>query len=102
MTKSKIIDYLRRLYQQKRELMILEFSYALFALVTFLVSAVIALLNQPLGISLLIVPLTSLLALVVNFIIWASVRVLIEEATRSQTASETKKLGRKPKNLNMK
>lgn len=97
MTKSKIIDYLRRLYQQKRELMILEFSYALVALVTFLVSAVIALLNQPLGISLLIVPLTSLLALVVNFIIWASVRVLIEEATRSQTASETKKLGRKPK-----
>lgn len=97
MTKSKIIDYLRRLYQQKRELMILEFSYALVALVTFLVSAVIALLNQPLGISLLIVPLTSLLALVVNFIIWASVRVLIEEATRSQTASEVKKLGRKSK-----
>ena len=65
--------------------------------ISFLVSAVIALLNQPLGISLLIVPLTSLLALVVNFIIWASVRVLIEEATRSQTASEVKKLGRKSK-----
>lgn len=97
MTKSKIIDYLTRLYQQKRELIILEFSYALVALVTFLVSAVIALLNQPLGISLLIVPLISLLALVVNFIIWASVRILIEEATRNQTASETKKLGRKPK-----
>ena len=56
MSQSKFLQYLKQLYKEQRELTILEVTYLIIAVLSFLVAAVIALLNQSLGVALLIIP----------------------------------------------
>lgn len=104
MSQSKFGSYLRRLYQEKRELTILEITYAILAVVTFLIAAVIALLNQSLGVALLIIPFVSFLALSANIIVWALVKMFIEQIIKidkvpeeTTSAKSINTRGRKPK-----
>lgn len=83
MSQSKFLIYLKQLYKEKRELTILEVTYLIIAIISFLVAAVIALLNQSLGVALLIIPFVSFLALSANMIVWALVRMLLDESTKN-------------------
>lgn len=83
MSQSKFLQYLKQLYKEQRELTILEITYLIIAVLSFLVAAVIALLNQSLGVALLIIPFVSFLALSANIIVWALIRMLLEESTRA-------------------
>lgn len=83
MSQSKFLQYLKQLYKEQRELTILEVTYLIIAVLSFLVAAVIALLNQSLGVALLIIPFISFLALSANMIVWALVRMLLDESTKN-------------------
>ena len=83
MSQSKLLQYLKQLYKEQRELTILEVTYLIIAVLSFLVAAVIALLNQSLGVALLIIPFVSFLALSANIIVWALVRILLDESTKN-------------------
>lgn len=83
MSQSKFLQYLKQLYKEQRELTILEVTYLIIAVLSFLVAAVIALLNQSLGVALLIIPFVSFLALSANMIVWALVRMLLDESTKN-------------------
>lgn len=83
MSQSKFLQYLKQLYKEQRELTILEVTYLIIAVFSFFVAAVIALLNQSLGVALLIIPFVSFLALSANMIVWALVRMLLEESTKN-------------------
>ena len=92
MSQSKFLQYLKQLYKEQRELTILEITYLIIAVLSFLVAAVIALLNQSLGVALLIIPFISFLALSANIIVWALIRMLLEESTRADfKKSQTEK-----------
>ena len=93
MSQSKFLQYLKQLYKEQRELTILEITYLIIAVLSFLVAAVIALLNQSLGVALLIIPFVSFLALSANIIVWALIRMLLEESTRADLKrSQTEKI----------
>lgn len=93
MSQSKFLQYLKQLYKEQRELTILEITYLIVAVLSFLVAAVIALLNQSLGVALLIIPFVSFLALSANIIVWALIRMLLEESTRADLKrSQTEKI----------
>lgn len=83
MSQSKFLTYFKQLYKDKHELTILEITYLIIAITSFLVAAVIALLNQSLGIALLIIPFVAFLALSANIIVWALVRMLLDESVKS-------------------
>ena len=83
MSQSKFLIYLKQLYKEKRELTILEVTYLIIAIISFLVAAVIALLNQSLGVALLIIPFVSFLALSANMIVWALVRMFLDESAKN-------------------
>ena len=83
MSQSKFLQYLKQLYKEQRELTILEVTYLIIAILSFLVAAVIALLNQSLGVALLIIPFVSFLALSANMIVWALVRMFLDESTKN-------------------
>ena len=83
MSQSKLLQYLKQLYKEQRELTILEITYLIIAVLSFLVAAVIALLNQSLGVALLIIPFVSFLALSANMIVWALVRIFLDESTKN-------------------
>ncbi len=84
MSQPSLLSYLKQLYKEKRELTILEITYLVIAGVSFLVAAVIALLNQSLGVGLLIIPFIAFLAFSANLIVWALVKMLVEESIKGQ------------------
>ena len=84
MSQPSLISYLKQLYKEKRELTILEITYLIIAGISFLVSAVIALLNQSLGVGLLIIPFIAFLAFSANLIVWALVKMLVEESMKGR------------------
>lgn len=73
-----IVKYLKKLYQNKQELTLIETTYGLVALVFFLLAAVVSLLDRALGVALLIIPLISFIALATNVVVWALLKLFIE------------------------
>ena len=84
MSQPSLLSFIKQLYKEKRELTILEITYLIIAGISFLVSAVIALLNQALGVGLLIIPFIAFLAFSANLIVWALVKMLLEESIKNQ------------------
>jgi len=82
MSQPSLLSFIKQLYKEKRELTILEITYLIIAGISFLVSAVIALLNQALGVGLLIIPFIAFLAFSANLIVWALVKMLLEESIK--------------------
>lgn len=73
-----ILSYLKQLHQNRRELVLLEAAYLLIAILSFLLAGSIALFNQPLGNSFLIIPLVAFVAFSTNIIAWALVKLFVE------------------------
>ena len=86
MSQPSLLSFIKQLYKEKRELTILEITYLIIAGISFLVSAVIALLNQALGVGLLIIPFIAFLAFSANLLVWALVKMLLEESSKSEKA----------------
>lgn len=93
MSQPSLLSFIKQLYKEKKELTILEITYLIIAGISFLVSAVIALLNQALGVGLLIIPFIAFLAFSANLIVWALVKMLLEESIKNQGSNlkESKK-----------
>lgn len=87
-----------KLYKNHRELLLVEITYLVITLIAFVVSGVIALFNQSLGVAALIVPLVALIALVVNIVVWAMVKFVLDYVV----AWHDKKNGVKAENKNAK
>lgn len=89
-----MIKGLIKLYEGGRELTLLEIAYFVLAIVSFVIAGIVALFNQSLGVSMLIVPLFALIAGVVNIVAWSIVKILLEglvnKKGKSKTAKSTK------------
>ena len=73
-----IVKYLKKLYQNKQELTLIETTYGLVALIFFLLAAMVSLLDRALGVALLIIPLISFIALATNVVVWALLKLFLE------------------------
>lgn len=79
-----MINGIIKLYKNHRELTLLELTYFMLMLLAFAVAGVVALFNQSLGVSILIVPLVCLVACVVNLVAWAVVKLSLESLINSR------------------
>ena len=68
---NKKLGYFKDLYQKHREYTLLQWLYAIVAILSLVICGIIALMNQTLGISLLIIPLTFGVAFATNLVIWS-------------------------------
>ena len=87
-----MIKGLIKLYEEQRMLTLLEIAYFALAVITFMVAGTLALFNQSLGVSMLIMPLSVLVVGVANIVVWSLVKLLIESLASknaSKTASKT-------------
>lgn len=80
-----MIKGLIKLYKERRELTLLEIAYFALSVISFIVAGTIALFNQSLGISILIVPLCALIAGVVNIVAWSLVKLLVESLANKKS-----------------
>ena len=77
----EIMNGIIKLYKNHRELLLVEITYLIIMLLAFIVAGVIALFNQNFGVAALIVPLVALIALVMNIVAWAIIKLVLEYLT---------------------
>ena len=73
-----MIKSLIKLYKDNKQLTLLEIAYFALSILSFAVAGIVALFNQSLGINILIVPLVAFIAGLMNIVIWAVIRLVID------------------------
>ena len=89
-----MLNYFVDLYKRDKQITLLTWCYSVIAVVFLLVAGMIALINQPLGVAILIVPLIAIIALCMNIVFWALIHLAISEKSKQKTekpASKSKK-----------
>ena len=90
---KSFLEYIQKLYEEKKQIVLLSWFYAAVALVCFFIAGICALVDQSFGISVLIVPIVALTALCANITVWALIKLLvahIEEYKASKDAKASK------------
>lgn len=78
------------LYQEGKELVLLEWTYLLLAVAFFLLAGIVALFNQALGVGVLIIPLVSFVTLTMNIVAWSLIHY-VAETMLSESSPRTPK-----------
>ena len=73
-----MVNDIIKLYKEGQKLVLLEIAYFAITVFTFGVAGIVALFNQSLGVSILIIPLVALVACVMNIIAWSLVKLIVE------------------------
>ena len=90
---NSVWEYFTKLYREKSQVTLLTWAYGIISVVVVLVAGLIALINQSVGVAVLIVPLISISALCANIFVWAFVRFILDthnirEETRKRIAAK--------------
>ena len=86
-----MVNDLIKLYKEGQKLVLLEIAYFAITILAFAIAGVIALFNQSLGVSILIIPLVTLVAGIMNIIAWSLVKLIIEQMISSRKQKSGKK-----------
>ncbi|MBQ2638648.1 MAG: hypothetical protein Q4E70_02705 [Candidatus Saccharibacteria bacterium] len=85
--KKKIVE----LYKNQKRLELLQYAYVMAFAATLIAAGLIALINQAVGVAILIVPLVCLIAAAMNLIAWSLVKSGIERFLSNELKKSTKK-----------
>ena len=66
------------LYKSEKKLELLQIAYVMLFIAVTVVSGLIALINQPVGVAFLIIPLICLVAWSMNMVAWSIVKTAVE------------------------
>ena len=70
-----LLKFIRGLYEERRELALLEWTYLIMIILSVLIAGIFALFNHSLGVSILIVPLVAMTAMCMNVVAWALIKL---------------------------
>ena len=90
-----LVNYFMNLYRNRKQIILLTWAYLLLAAVTVLIAGVCALINQSVGVAMLILPLIVIAALCMNVVAWSFVRFIIDVITIRVKEKEEKELALK-------
>ena len=94
---KSVIDYFIDLYKENRQITLLSWCYSALTIVFVMIAGLIALLNQPLGVGVLIVPLVCVVALCMNIVFWALIHLAIDTKSRNDEKKKSAKKTTKTK-----
>ncbi len=98
-----LVNYFMNLYKGRKQVILLSWAYLALAAVTVLIAGICALVNQSVGVAMLILPLVAIIALCMNVVAWSFVRFIIDvitirvkekEAQEKAVKKEQKKLAK--------
>ena len=75
-----ILGYFLGLYQEKKQVALLAWAYGFIAVAVTILAGLVALINQSVGVAIMIIPLVAIVAFSVNIVMWALIRFAIESA----------------------
>ena len=75
-----ILKYFLNLYRERKQITLLSWAYSAFAIIFVFIAGIFALINQNLGLSMLIIPLVAIIALIGNIVVWALIKLALDTA----------------------
>ena len=86
-----ILDYFSKLYKERRELAMLEWIYLGMVIVSVVVAGICALVDQSVGVGLLIIPLVAFIAMSMNVVAWALIKLAADTILKRPGSRKTAK-----------
>ena len=90
-----ILRYFIGLYRKNRQLVLLSWVYGILAVVLVFIAGIFALINQSVGVAILIVPLIAICALSANVVTWALIHLMLDSTAKKLEDAEKAKDPRK-------
>ena len=85
-----ILRYFIGLYRKNRQLVLLSWVYGILAVVFVFIAGIFALINQSVGVAILIVPLVAICALSANVVAWALIHLMLDSTAKKLEEAEKK------------
>lgn len=85
-----ILRYFIGLYRKNRQLVLLSWVYGILAVVFVFIAGIFALINQGVGVAILIVPLVAICALSANVVAWALIHLMLDSTAKKLEEAEKK------------
>lgn len=86
-----ILKYFLNLYRDRKQITLLSWVYTAVAVIFVFIAGIFALVNQSFGVSMLIVPAISVVALIANIVIWALIKLVLDVASEKAGIKDEKK-----------
>jgi len=83
---DSIWEKFTKMYREKSQIALLTWAYAIIAAAVVIISGLIALINQSVGVSVLIVPLVSIVAMCANIVVWSLIRFILDMREQKEKA----------------
>ena len=88
---DSIWDKFTKIYREKRQVSLLTWAYAIISVAVIIVAGLIALINQSVGVAILIIPLIAIAAMCANIMVWSLIRFILEtheQKTKAKSRAE--------------
>ncbi len=77
-----------KMYREKNQLSLLTWAYAIISVAVVIMAGLIALINQSVGVAILIIPLIAIAAMCANVIVWSLIRFLLQTYETKEKAKQ--------------
>jgi len=85
-----ILDYFSKLYKERRELTLLQWAYLALVIGSVVVAGIFALFDRAVGVGILIVPMVALIAMSMNVVAWALIKLTADTFLPKKPAKKTR------------
>lgn len=86
-----MFSYFKKLQKDNNRFGMLEYAYIIIVIVSIFIAGIIALFNQSLGVSLLVIPLIAAAAGTLNLVIWSLTKLAADALASKESAKKTTK-----------
>ena len=83
---ESIWEKFTKMYREKRQVTLLSWAYAIISIAVVIVAGLIALINQSIGVAILIVPLIAVAAMCANVFVWSLIRFILDTHEQNEKA----------------
>lgn len=85
---ESIWDKFSKMYREKSQVCLLTWAYGIISVAVIVVAGLIALINQSVGVAILIIPLIAVAAMCANVMVWSLIRFVIESHEAKEKAKQ--------------
>ncbi len=96
---ESVKNYILKLYKNNDEIALLSWFYGAIAVLFVFIAGLCALIDQPFGVGLLIIPLVAIIALCANITVWALIKLFIQHLDEHKPEKEEEKKEEKTKSV---
>ncbi len=83
---ESIWEKFTKLYREKSQVTLLTWAYVIISVAVVIVAGLIALINQSVGVAILIVPLVAVAAMCANIFVWSLIRFILDTHEQNEKA----------------